>query len=222
MASGKLTCPVCAGAGKIKEDTNEYEFLTRDPQTSRCLVCSGKGWVGTRTKLPNGKPVTELIEPHLRNAKKVAKGKDLIPDLGLDRSVPEELKQGALNVSRKKRATTEDTEGAEKSIMCEVKDPVILELLATTEDTEGSEKPVRYELPRFVEMATNPRLNKVLASGKDFLIITDTEPYYLDVFRMIRAQEKIQESWTLEDDERYIEALEREIELMTTREANNG
>lgn len=196
MASGKLTCPVCAGTGKIKEDTNEYEFITRDPQTSRCLVCSGKGWVGTRTKLPNGKPVTELIEPHLRNAKKVAKGKELIPDLGIDRSVPEELKQGALNVSRKKRATTEDT--------------------------EGSEKPVRYELPRFVEMATNPRLNKVLASGKDFLIITDTEPYYLDVFRMIRAQEKIQESWTLEDDERYIEALEREIELMTTREGNNG
>ena len=49
MASGKLTCPVCAGTGKIKEDTNEYEFITRDPQTSRCLVCSGLCFVGTST-----------------------------------------------------------------------------------------------------------------------------------------------------------------------------
>lgn len=64
------------------------------------------------------------------------------------------------------------------------------------------------ETPMFMEMALHPRLNKVLDSGKEFLIVTETEPYYLDVYRMIRKQEKKQGSWTQQDEERYVEALE--------------
>ena len=108
MARGRMTCPVCKGLGKITEDAAEHEFVTRDPQTSRCLICAGRGWIGTRTKLPNGETAGST-----RRARKSAKEEEIIPDLGIDRSVPPELKQTALNVSRKKKNTTEDTEGAE-------------------------------------------------------------------------------------------------------------
>ena len=102
----------------------------------------------------------------------------------------------------------------------------------------GQQKLEKYETPRFFEMATNPRLNKVLASGKDFLLVTDTEPYYLDVYRMIRSQERKQGTWTADDEDAYVAALEKKIRDMqerhsytegripakckTTKEASNG
>ena len=60
-------------------------------------------------------------------------------------------------------------------------------------------------------MALNPRLNKVLASGKEFLIVTETEPYYLDVYQMVRKQEKMQGTWTDRDEDNYVEVLEAQI-----------
>lgn len=45
-------CPICHGTGKVLEDSQEYEFITRDPATNRCLYCDGKGLVGARKKLP--------------------------------------------------------------------------------------------------------------------------------------------------------------------------
>lgn len=72
---GKMTCPICAGTGKITEDSNEYEFQTRDPHTQTCLTCSGTGEVAPRRKLPDGRAVCE-IEPKATKAKPRAK----VPD----------------------------------------------------------------------------------------------------------------------------------------------
>ena len=57
---GRMTCPICAGTGKITEDTNEYEFQTRDPHTQTCLTCSGTGEVAPRKRLPDGRAVSEI------------------------------------------------------------------------------------------------------------------------------------------------------------------
>lgn len=57
---GKMTCPICAGTGKITEDSQEYEFQTRDPHTQTCLTCSGTGEVAPRKKLPDGRAVCDL------------------------------------------------------------------------------------------------------------------------------------------------------------------
>jgi hypothetical protein len=56
----RMTCPICSGTGIIKENSEEYSFVTRDPQTSKCLVCNGEGFVGPRKKLPDGTEVHQL------------------------------------------------------------------------------------------------------------------------------------------------------------------
>ncbi len=69
---GKMTCPICAGKGKITEDSQEYEFQTRDPHTQTCLTCSGTGEVAPRKKLPDGRAVCDL-EPKAAKQKPKAK-----------------------------------------------------------------------------------------------------------------------------------------------------
>lgn len=166
MPTGRPKCPVCQGKGTITENAREYEFITRDPITSKCMICNGEGWLNPSTKLPNGKRVFEVFR----------KG-----DQGSGKR---------LNVSKK------------AAINPEVVDTGV-------GYQPGVERPKEpYEAPMFLEMALNPRLNKVLASGKEFLIVTETEPYYLDVYRMIRKQEKKQGTWTQQDEERYVEVLE--------------
>jgi hypothetical protein len=49
---GMKQCPICHGTGKLHEDAQEYEFLTRDPRTDRCLYCDGWGYVGARKAAP--------------------------------------------------------------------------------------------------------------------------------------------------------------------------
>lgn len=49
---GMKQCPICHGTGKLHEDAKEYEFLTRDPRTDRCLYCDGRGYVGARKAAP--------------------------------------------------------------------------------------------------------------------------------------------------------------------------
>lgn len=138
MPKGLTECPICHGSGRVTESL-DYEFVTRDPETSRCLICDGSGHVHPGKKLANGVRVASLnvSRKHQKHRKQV--------DIGIDTSVPKALQT---------------------------------------------------------------RLNKVLASGKDYLIVTETEPYYLDVYRMIRQSEKRQGTWTSLDEERYVTALE--------------
>lgn len=186
MPHGKRTCPICAGTGVVKEDADQYEFVTRDPITSKCMICNGTGEVGTNKKLPNGERMSSLRAAHSEK-------------LGLEekRQDDDSTMRKRLNVSKK--AMVPDTgvgyQGATHS----------------EQRTVNSDQKEPYEAPMFLEMALNPRLNKVLASGKEFLIVTETEPYYLDVYRMIRHQEQTQGTWTGSDEQGYVEALEDRI-----------
>ncbi len=51
------------------------------------------------------------------------------------------------------------------------------------------------------------RLKKVLRSKKDFLIITETEPYYQNVYFLIRNHERIKGTWSEDDETRFRESL---------------
>lgn len=62
MPRGMTECPICGGKGKITEDTNVYDFVTRDPLTERCHICSGTGQVGFMTRLPNGRLVKDIAK----------------------------------------------------------------------------------------------------------------------------------------------------------------
>lgn len=189
MPTGKPKCPVCQGKGTITENTREYEFITRDPITSKCLICNGEGWLNPSTRLPNGKRAFEVF----RKGEYVGK---------------------RLNVSRKAVINPEVVEtGVGYQPGMDDMDKI---------GKPGVEKPKEpYEAPMFLEMALNPRLNKVLASGKEFLIVTETEPYYLDVYRMIRHQEQTQGTWTRHDEQGYVEALEDRIKELDSRLRGN-
>lgn len=152
---GMISCPICKGKGHITENAEVYSFISRDPDTHMCLTCMGKGRVGPRKKLPDGRGVYELTATH---AKKTC----------------------ALQASARTMGGA-DGDGA---------------LQASARTME----------PQFLEMALNPRLNKVLAGGKKFLIVTETEPYYFAVYRIIREQEKSQGTWTDEDEAAYLDA----------------
>ncbi len=189
MPTGRPKCPICQGKGTITENTREYEFVTRDPRTSKCMICNGEGWLNPSTRLPNGKRVFEVFRKDNGTQKTGSTG-----SAGSGKR---------LNVSKKAVVNPETV------------DTGVGYAGATTEDTEKSREKQRgkepYQAPMFLEMALNPRLNKVLASGKAFLIVTETEPYYLDVYRMIRHQEQTQGTWTGSDEQGYVEALEDRI-----------
>ena len=183
---GRMPCPICNGTGNVTEDAEQYSFITREPETNVCLICNGSGRIGPRKILPDGRGVYELVER--------AEGQE----------------QKRLNVSKKAVINPEvvDTGVGYAPYKTE-------ESRESSRKAEGDKKKNKrkrghepYEAPLFMEMALNPRLNKVLASGKEFLIVTETEPYYLEVYRMIRKQEKKQGTWTQQDEELYVEALE--------------
>lgn len=188
MPTGRPKCPICQGKGTLTENTREYEFITRDPITAKCMICNGEGWLNPSTRLPNGKRAFEVFR----------KG---------DQGSGIREQQKRLNVSKKAVVNPEtvDTGVGYQPGMDKM------------DGMDGMDKPgverlkEPYEKPLFLEMALNPRLNKVLASGKAFLIVTETEPYYLDVYRMIRHQEQTQGTWTGSDEQGYVEALEDRI-----------
>jgi len=191
MLTDKITCPVCQGKGTLTENAKEYEFITRNPITSKCMICNGTGILNPNTKLPNGKRVIEVFR------------KD---ELG---RVNSERRGKRLNVSRKALSNPEELDigiGYHTSATTEV-----------TEKSEGRQREnSKKEKKREREMAMNPRLKKVLASGKKFLIVTETEPYYLVVYTLIRNQERKQGTWSWEDEEAYVEALMADRQRMIT------
>lgn len=199
MPTGRPKCPVCQGTGELSEDTHEYEFVTRDPITSKCLVCNGTGILNRATKMPNGQRAFEVF-----------------PKADRRESKRRFITGNRLNVSRKAAINPEVVDtglGYQPGV----------DKMDKMDKMDGMDKPgvesqkEAYENPMFLEMALNPRLNKVLASGKEFLIVTETEPYYLDVYRMIRHQEQTQGTWTRHDEQGYVEALEDRIKELDSR-----
>ena len=204
MPHGKRSCPICAGTGVVKEDADQYEFVTRDPITSKCMICNGTGEVGTNKKLPNGKHVNSL-RPTLREK------------LGMEEKRQDDASTMSKRLNVSKKAMVPDTGLGYQPVN------------KTTEDSEKSREKQRGEESMFLGMVGTPRLNKVLASGKAFLIVTETEPYYLEVYRMIRCQERKQGTWTAQDELLYVEALEEgydslvmDSRMNNKKEAING
>lgn len=179
-----MKCPICKGKGKILEDALQYEFVTRDAINSTCLYCMGFGVISPNKKLPDGRKAHEI--------------KIDSPDPA---PTPGPSPKTRLNVSKKAAINPEAVDtgvGYQGATHIEQK-------------TVNSEQKEPYEAPMFLEMALNPRLNKVLASGKRFLIVTETEPYYFAVYRMIREQERRQGTWTEQDEDNYVGTLEEQI-----------
>jgi len=53
----------------------------------------------------------------------------------------------------------------------------------------------------------NTRAGSLLAKGKPFVVVAIDEPYYAEVYRMIRAEEKRKGSWTQGDEAAYWNAM---------------
>lgn len=49
----------------------------------------------------------------------------------------------------------------------------------------------------------HPRALKLLTKMKEFLVVAHDEPYYWDVYNMIRDSEMIRDTWTEEDEARF-------------------
>lgn len=176
MPTGKSKCPICKGTGIVTEDSREYEFITRGPDSNRCLICNGKGYINSRQKLPDGREAHTIMPKGGLNVSRKRRVNPEIPDIGIDRSVPQEVLDKPAKVIN-----------------------------------------LRYSMQgpgKEVEVQLSPRLCKVLSSGKQFLIVAETEPYYLAVFGLIRKQEKLNGEWTAADEERYVQALEGEIKKL--------
>ena len=247
MPTGRSVCPVCRGNGVVKENAKEYEFVTRDPITAKCLVCNGRGWLNARTKLPNGEPASSILAGDKRDLRREGLGAEK------EEERPQEIPASAgmtAEVEREKSGATASA-GTSQRLNVSKKAVVNPELVDTgvgydgsreversrgREESQGQDIPACasqhptscQEIPAFPPQqptsclsgtpvagmtagALNPRLNKVLASGKEFLIVTETEPYYLDVYQMVRKQEKMQGTWTDRDEDNYVEVLEAQI-----------
>jgi len=60
----------------------------------------------------------------------------------------------------------------------------------------------REEQKRVAEMEflLDSRAGKLLKKGKPFIVVACDEPYYLEVYRLIRAYEKAKGTWTERDE----------------------
>lgn len=220
MPTGRPKCPICQGKGTLTENAREYEFITRDPITAKCMICNGEGWLNPSTRLPNGKRVFEVFRKDNGTQKTGSTG-----SAGSGKR---------LNVSKKAVVNPEtvDTGVGYEPQRAQRQEEESVQGRGWCGEICGSNL---CAIRRTCETNPNPRLNKVMESGKAFLIVTETEPYYLDVYRMIRKREKKQGTWTEGDEEAFVEALmDERNKLITeikkyklqdeasTKEASNG
>lgn len=50
---------------------------------------------------------------------------------------------------------------------------------------------------------SHPRAIKLLRKNKNFLVVSEDEPYFIAVYELIRSNELHNGTWTNEDEERY-------------------
>jgi hypothetical protein len=55
----------------------------------------------------------------------------------------------------------------------------------------------------------HPRAMKLIGKRKNFIVIAEDEPYFVDAYMEIRKHEKAKGRWTTEDERRYREAFTR-------------
>ena len=59
------------------------------------------------------------------------------------------------------------------------------------------------------DAAFHPRAAKIMRKHKNFVVVTEDEPYFIKVYAMIRYHEKKIGRWSVEDEMRYAEAFDK-------------
>lgn len=215
MPTGKPKCPVCHGSGTVKEDANEYEFVTRDPISSKCLVCNGTGILNPSTKLPNGKRAFEVW----REGKLISKTRGL--NVSKKAAVAEQVEcseDGASAIGATASAGTiklQDDDstmdvpdiGIDRSVPDDV-----LDMGKRFEDMRRRD-PIPVD-----SQSRSSALNELIASGAKYLIVAETDPFFLHVYQMKRQWGMVNRTWKTDDEVKYVLFLEKRIEELTITE----
>jgi hypothetical protein len=57
------------------------------------------------------------------------------------------------------------------------------------------------------DLAFHPRAAKLIHKRKNFVLVAEDEPYFMDVYTLIKLHELYKGTWTVEDERLYQEAL---------------
>ena len=68
---------------------------------------------------------------------------------------------------------------------------------------------LRYEISE--NAAFHPRANKLIRKRKAFLVVAIDEPYYTQVYNIIRIEESRKGTWTVDDQRRYDMMMEEKM-----------
>ena len=87
----------------------------------------------------------------------------------------------------------------------------------------NEEKCCPDELTRLREMVAklHPRVLRLLAKGREFIVIGVHEPYFKSVYEVIRETEQHTRTWTDQDEERFARAIITWHNLKLERAAAN-
>jgi len=62
-------------------------------------------------------------------------------------------------------------------------------------------------------MKVPQKVTKLLKKNRQFIVIGEHEPYYLEAYMMIRRQEQTQGTWTLGDEDNFQDAVDRRYNI---------
>lgn len=200
MPKGYITCPVCKGAGRVTENSLKYDFVTRDPKTSGCLICAGTGKVPISHLLPDGTRARDLP---LKLAKVTDTKRRAIPELPLETPPP---------VAQHSNAASDPASPAE---------PLDLALSRRGIDPD----PVaQHSNAADLEWATTATdVSDLLTLAQNALIIESTHPAYPKLYATLRTFEINRGKWDHMDEDAYIAGLHAHItHLQDQMEAHHG
>lgn len=180
MGRGETKCPICGGRGFLTENSQEYEFITRDPLTSVCLTCCGRGKVGAQKKLPNGVKVHELKKQQRRK-----------------QDVAQSESGRRVNVSRGARIRTVSTEGTESAESADIgKEGVGLDSSASPQNEGGAlviERDHALYLPIFRELRAWGRVEGKWDSAAEARYVEALERRLQDMEKLGELIDKVTE-----------------------------
>lgn len=60
---------------------------------------------------------------------------------------------------------------------------------------------------RYKNLLENTRAGRLLLAGEKFLVVKQDEPYFKEVYSMIKIRESQSGTWTAEDEKQFVEAI---------------
>jgi hypothetical protein len=211
MPKGYITCPVCRGAGKVTENSRKYDFVTRDPKTSGCLICAGTGHVPTRHLLPDGTRARDLP---LKLAKVTDTKRRAIPELPLQSPPP---------VAQHSNAASDPASPAEPLDLALSRRGIDPDPVAQHSNAADPEPPVAQHSNAASLGWPTADVQDLLTLAQDALIIESTHPAYPKLYATLRAFEINRGKWDHMDEDAYIAGLHAHItHLQDQMEAHHG